>query len=78
MNGAGGRSGPAVGILNGLVICAGLYGLLGVTVLLGGLSALLLSLLLAVGLLHGCLTGTAHRTSATDAPPVTSKRSALA
>jgi hypothetical protein len=44
-----------------LIICAGFYGLFVGAALAGGRSALLMCLLLLVGLLHGSLTGLAHR-----------------
>ena len=50
-------SGPAAGILNALIISAGLYGLVVVVALAAGRSALLLCLVLLTGLLHACLTG---------------------
>ncbi len=49
-------SGPALGILNALIICAGIYGLLVGAALAGGRSALLMCVLLLMGLLHACLT----------------------
>ena len=60
MSGSDRCSGPAVGILNALIICAGLYGLLVGAALAGGRSALLICLLLLMGLLHACLTGLAR------------------
>ena len=59
-------SGPAAGIRNALVICAGTYGLLVCVAFAGGRSALLMCVLLLMGLLHACLTGLA-RTAATPA-----------
>jgi hypothetical protein len=53
-------SGPAAGILNALIICAGSYGLFVGAALAGGRSALVVCLLLLMGLLHGCLTRPAH------------------
>jgi len=61
-------SGPAVGILNALIICAGLYGLLVGVALAGGRSALLMCLLLVMGVLHGCLTGLARRAVTSNSP----------
>lgn len=76
MSGAVGRSAPAAGILHGLLICAGFYGLLGVAVLVGGPGAALATLLLVVVLLHGCLTSP-RSASAPWVPTAASRRSAL-
>ena len=61
-------SGPAVGILNALIISAGLYGLLVVVALAAGRTGLLMCLLLLMGLLHGGLT-TGHRSASSGATP---------
>ena len=53
-------SGPAAGIFNGLVLCAGIYGVLVGVAVAGGLGALLTCLLLLMVVLHGCLTGVTH------------------
>ena len=53
-------SGPVAGILNALIICAGIYGLLIGVAMAGGRSALLMCCLLLIGLLHGCLAGLAQ------------------
>ena len=62
-------SGPAVGILNALIICAGSYGLLVGVSLTGGRSALFMCLLLLMGLLHACLTGQVRTAVTSKSPP---------
>ena len=68
-------SGPAAGILNALIICAGVYSLLVGVALAGGRSALLASVLLVMALLHGCLTGPARSAVTSKRPPVAFERS---
>ncbi len=69
-------SGPAVGILNALIACAGIYGLLVGASLAGGRSALLMCLLLLLGLLHACLTGLTRSAVTSKGSPVAFERSA--
>jgi hypothetical protein len=69
-------TGPAAGILNALIICAGGYGLLVGVALAGGRSALLMCLLLVLGLLHGGLTGLASIATTSKSPSVAVERSA--
>ena len=74
MSGPDRCSGPAAGILNALVMCAGIYGLLAGVILVGGRSALLVCLLLLMGLLHGCLAGLARSAVTSTSPPVALER----
>ena len=68
-------SGPAAGILNALIICAGFYCLFVGVALAGGGSALLASVLLLMALLHGCLTGPARSAVTSKRAPVAFERS---
>ena len=77
MSGPDSCSGPAAGILNGLTICAGIYGLLVGVAVAGGRSALFMCLLLLMALLHACLTGLARSAAAVKGPPVALERSAV-
>jgi hypothetical protein len=70
------HSGPAAGVLNALIISAGLYGLVVVVALAAGRNALLMCLLLLIGLLHACLTGLRRSAVTMTTPPVTQERSA--
>jgi len=70
------RSGPAAGILNALIICAGIYGLLVGVAFAGGRSALLVCLLLLMGLLHAWLTGLARSAVTSASLPTALERSA--
>ena len=76
MSGPARDSGPAVGILHGVVLCAGGYGLLVAVALVVGRSALVMCLVLLVGLLHAWLTGLARRSDQAVARP-TGSRSAV-
>jgi hypothetical protein len=76
VSGADRCSGPAAGIVNALIMCAGIYGLLVGVALAGGRSALLMCLLLLMGLLHGCLAGLARSAVTSASPPVALERSA--
>ena len=77
MSGPDRCSAPAAGILNGLIICAGIYGLLVGVAVAGGRNALLMFLLLLMALLHACLTGLARSAVAPKSPPVALERSAV-
>ena len=74
MSGPDRCSGPAAGILNALIVCAGIYGLLVGVTLVGGRSALLVCLLLLMGLLHGCLTGLARSAVTSTNRPIALER----
>jgi hypothetical protein len=69
-------SGAAAGILNALIISAGLYGLLVGVALAAGRNALLMCLLLLMGLLHAGLTGLRRSAATSNASPVTREQSA--
>ena len=68
MSGPERRSGPAVGLLNAVMICAGGYGLFACIALAGGRSAILMCLLLLMGLLHACLKGFRTAVAFTSSP----------
>jgi hypothetical protein len=69
-------SGPAAGILNALIISAGLYGLVVVVALAAGRNALLMCFLLLIGLLHAGLAGLRRSAVTSKTPPVTPEQSA--
>ncbi len=70
------RSGAAAGVLFALVLSAVLYGLLVSAALLGGPGALLVSVVLVVAVLHGCLTGQSRHAAASSRSRVGADRSA--